>query len=99
MYTDHSTLKYLVNNPVFRGRICKWLLLFHEYDFEVIVKPEKLNAGLDHLSQILTGEDVGNLDDSFPDAQLFEVGMVGDYFTDIVEFLNTGVAPSDMTVA
>jgi hypothetical protein len=25
--------------------------------------------------------------------------MVDDYFTNIVEFLNTGVAPSDMTVA
>jgi len=39
MYTDHSTLKYLVNNPVLGGRICRWLLLFQDYDFEVIVKP------------------------------------------------------------
>jgi len=39
MYTDHSTLKYLVNKPVLGGRICRWFLLFQEYDFEVIVKP------------------------------------------------------------
>ena len=39
MYTDHFVLKYLVNKPVFGGRICRWLLLFQEYDFEVIVKP------------------------------------------------------------
>ena len=38
MYTDHSTLKYLVNKRVLGGRICRWLLLFQEYDFEVIVK-------------------------------------------------------------
>ena len=50
MYIDHSTLKYLVNYPVLRGHICRWLLLFQEYDFEVVVKPGRLNAGLDHLS-------------------------------------------------
>ena len=39
MYTDHSALKYLVNKHVSWGRTCKWLLLFQEYDFEVIMKP------------------------------------------------------------
>jgi len=33
MYMDHSALKYLVNKPVLGGRICKWILLFQEYDF------------------------------------------------------------------
>jgi hypothetical protein len=47
----------------------------------------------------LTREDAGNLDDNFPDAQLFTVRMVDDYFVDIVEFLHTGLAPSNMTVA
>jgi hypothetical protein len=28
IFTDHSTLKYLVNKPVLGGRICRWLLLF-----------------------------------------------------------------------
>ena len=28
MFTDHSTLKYLVNKPVLGGKICRWLLLF-----------------------------------------------------------------------
>ena len=27
-FTDHSTLKYLVNNLIIEGRISKWLLLF-----------------------------------------------------------------------
>jgi hypothetical protein len=99
MYTDHSALKYLVNKPVLGGRICRWLLLFQEYDFEVIVKPGKLNAGPDHLSCILSGEDAGNLDDNFPDVQLFAVRMVDDYFLDIIQFLNTGMAPSEMIVA
>jgi hypothetical protein len=49
MFTDHSSLKYLVNKTVLGGRICRWLLLFQEFDFEVIVKPGKLNVGSDHL--------------------------------------------------
>jgi hypothetical protein len=28
MFTDHSMLKYLVNNPVLGGRICIWIMLF-----------------------------------------------------------------------
>lgn len=38
MYIDHSTLKYLVHKPML-GKIRRWLLLFQEYDFKVIVKP------------------------------------------------------------
>ena len=39
MYSDHSALKYLVNKPVLGENICKWFLLFQEFDFEVVVKP------------------------------------------------------------
>jgi hypothetical protein len=43
MFTDHSALKYLVNKPVLGGRICIWILLFWEYDFEIIVKRVRMN--------------------------------------------------------
>lgn len=39
MYTNHSALKYLVNKPVLGGVIRRSLLLFQEYNFEVVVKP------------------------------------------------------------
>jgi hypothetical protein len=48
------------------------------------VKPGKLNARLDHLSHILSEEDVGNLDDILLDARLFAVKVVDNYFTYIV---------------
>jgi len=54
MFTDHSTLKYLVNKLALGGKICSWLLLFQEYDFEVVVKLERLNVGLDHISRLET---------------------------------------------
>jgi len=66
MYTDHSTSKYLVNKPVLGGHICRWILLFQEYDFEVIVKPGHLNVGPNHLSRIETGEEPTNLEEGLP---------------------------------
>jgi hypothetical protein len=84
MFTDHSALKYLVNKPVLGGIICRWLLLFQEFDNEVIVKLGKLNAGPDHLSRVTNGEEPMNLEDNFLDAQLFSVHIFDEYFTDII---------------
>jgi hypothetical protein len=58
-----------------------------------------LNVGPDHLLRILSGEEARNLDDSLLDVQLFAVKMVDDYLVDIVSFLSTGMASSNMTVA
>ena len=63
MFIDHSALKYLVNKPVLRGKICRWLLLFREYDFENIVKPRRLNVGPNHLSRLVSGEEPDSLED------------------------------------
>jgi hypothetical protein len=55
MFIDHSVIKYLVNKPLLGARICRWLLLFQEYDFEIVVKPGKMNKGPDHLSRLEHG--------------------------------------------
>lgn len=39
MYMDCYALKYLVNKSILGGTFCRWLLLFQEYDFELVVKP------------------------------------------------------------
>ena len=71
MFTDHSTLQYIVNNLLLGGIICRWFLLFQEFDFEIVVKLGWLNVGLEHLSCVESGEEQTNIDDGFPDAQLF----------------------------
>jgi hypothetical protein len=91
MFTDHSTLKYLVNKLVLGGRIYRRLLLFQEFDFEVIFKPGKLNVGPGHLSRITNGEEPTNLEDNFPNPQLFSVQVIDEYFIDVIEFLSIGV--------
>jgi hypothetical protein len=93
MFTYHSALKYLVNKPMLGGRICRWLLLFQEFDFEVIVKPGKLNAGPNHLSRVTNGEEPTNLEDNFLDAQLFSVQIVDEHFVDIIQYLSIGTTP------
>jgi hypothetical protein len=93
MFTYHSTLKYLVNKTVLGGRIYRWLLLFQEFGFEVIVKPGKLNARPDHLSSITNGEEPINLEENFPDAHLFLVQITDECFVDIIEYLKTRIVP------
>jgi hypothetical protein len=42
-------------------------MLFQEFDFEVVVKHGRLNAGPDHLSRITNGEEPSSLEDNFPE--------------------------------
>ena len=92
MFTDDSALKYLVNKPVLGGNICRQLLLFQEFDFEIIVKLGRLNASLDHLSRIQTGKEPTNIEDGILNAQLFLVHMEYGHYSPIIQFLATGVA-------
>jgi hypothetical protein len=64
-------------------------LLFHEFDFEVVLKLGRLNEGPYHLSRVTNGEKPSSLEENFPDAHLFSVHIADEYFDDIIEFLST----------
>jgi hypothetical protein len=98
MFIDHSTLKYLVNKPVLGGRICRWLLLFQEYDFEIIIKPGRMNKGPDNLSRLEHGEEPTSLEDTLSDAQLMAIRKIDEHFIEMVQFLLTGITPSQYTI-
>jgi hypothetical protein len=68
MFIDHYALKYLFNKPMLGGRICRWLLLLQKYDFEIMVKPGRMNKGPNHLSRLEHGEEPTSLDDTLSDA-------------------------------
>ena len=68
IFIDHFSLKYLVNKPVLERKICCWLLLFQEFDFEIIVKLCHLSANPDNLSRIEIGEEPTKIEDRLPDA-------------------------------
>jgi hypothetical protein len=98
MFIDIFALKYLVKKPVLVGRVCIWLLLFQEYDFEIVVKPGRMNKGVDHLSRLEHGEEPTSLDDTLRDAQLLAIRKYDDHFAKIFQFLSTRMAPHKYTI-
>jgi hypothetical protein len=61
-------------------------------------KQGRMNKGPDHLSRLEDGEEPTSLEDILPDAQLLTIRKVDDRFAEIVQFLSTGMAPSEYTV-
>ena len=72
--------------------------MFQEYDFEVVVKPRRLNTRLDHLSHIETGEEPTSLEEGLPDAQLFVVRIENGHFEDKIHFFMTGTASKGYSI-
>lgn len=64
-----------------------------------MVKPTRLNAGPSHFSCLTSGEEAWDPEDNLLNVQLFYLTMVVDYFTNIVHFMSTWMAPKDYTVA
>jgi len=96
-FTNHYALKYLVKKPILEGRICRWLLLFQEFTFEVIVKMGRLNVGPNHLSRLENGESRGSLDDKIPNADIFRVEAIPNYLNEIATYLTVGKFPEQYT--
>ena len=57
-----------------------------------------MNKGPDHLSRLEHGEEPNSLEDTLPDAQLLAITNIDDHFSDIVQFLSIGMAPSAYTI-
>jgi hypothetical protein len=92
-FIDHYALKYLVNKPVLEGRICRWLLMFQEFSFEVIVKPGRCNVGPNNLSKLESGKSDREVDDQLLNANLFWIEAIPEYLEDIVVFFSIGTCP------
>jgi hypothetical protein len=45
------------------------------------------------------GEEPTSLEDTLPDAQFLTIRNMDDHFTDIVQFLSIGMAPSEYTIS
>jgi hypothetical protein len=57
-----------------------------------------MNKGSDHLSRLEHGEEPTSLEDTLSDAQLLAIRKIDDHFSDIIQFLSTGMAPSEYTI-
>ena len=53
VYTDHSSLRWLMNVKDATGRLARWALLLQQYNFEIIHRPGCQNGNADALSRRL----------------------------------------------
>ncbi len=87
VYVDHMTLVYMVNKPHVLGRITRWLLLFLEYDFIVVYKPDKIHVVANALSRLLNTTEPTSVFDQTIDADLFYIKPK--WFNDVKDFVKT----------
>jgi hypothetical protein len=57
VYTDHTTIKYLLAKKEANPRLIRWILLLKEFDVEIRDKKGVENVVVDHLSRMNRGQD------------------------------------------
>ena len=87
----------MVSKPDLTGRIARWMLLLQEFDFTIKVRPGKKHANANFFSRIEGEGETVEVDDSFPDEQLFLLAQDDSWYKDIVHYLNTGEVAHDLT--
>ncbi|KAK6144769.1 hypothetical protein DH2020_021589 [Rehmannia glutinosa] len=79
-----------------KPRVIRWILLLQEFNITIRDKKGVEKVVDDHLSRLICDDSFQTppINDTFPDAQLFNVTVVP-WFADIVNFLVTGMMPSN----
>ena len=92
MHTDHAAIKYLLAKKDARPKLIRWVLLLQEFDLEIKDKKGGDNVIVDHLSRLEKPiED--EIEENFPNEQLFQVSVQLPWYVDILNFLACGIMP------
>jgi hypothetical protein len=94
-YVDHLVLLYLINKLQVSGRLTRWLLLFLEFNFTVVYKPEKMHGVADALSRNEDAEPAVSILDQRVDAQRFTTDS--DWLHRKVDYVTCRTFPANMT--
>ena len=71
--------------------------MLQEFTFKIIVRLGKSHVKEDHLSRIKIGEPTEGVNDDFPDAQLFQIAVLLEWYKSIGEYLSTRQPPREMS--
>ena len=100
IHTYHATIKYLMAKKDAKPRLIRWVLLLLEFDLEIKDKKGSDDVIADHLSKIEKPTEEGKfteIEENFPDEQLFQVIVQSPWHADIVNYLACGIMPPRLT--
>ncbi|XP_074298328.1 uncharacterized protein LOC141629184 [Silene latifolia] len=91
IFTDHASLRHLVNKKESKPRLMRWVLLLREFDVELKDKKGSTNTVADHLSRIVQEESQEVLKSpiqaTFLDDTLLALSSIEPWYAHIVNFL------------
>ena len=98
IFTDHSTLKYLLTKQNAKARLIRLVLLLQEFDLQIRDKKGVENIVVDHLSRLTIAHNTHNppIFDEFPEESLLTVS-IAPWYAHIVNCLVTGELPVEWT--
>ncbi|WKA01472.1 hypothetical protein VitviT2T_019753 [Vitis vinifera] len=96
VFTDHSTLKYLLTKQDAKSRLIRWILLLQEFDLQIRDKKGVENVVADHLSRLVIAHNshVLPINDDFPEESLMLLAKTP-WYAHIANYLVTGEVPSE----
>ena len=91
IFTNHSTLKYLLTKQDAKARLIRWVLLLQEFNLQIKDKKGVENVIADHLSRLTIAHNTHNppINDEFPEESLLLVEKAP-WYAHIANFLATG---------
>ena len=98
IHIDHAAIKYLIAKKDAKPRLIRWVLLMQEFDLEIKDKKGSDNVIADHLSRlekISEEEKEIEIEENFPDEQLFLLSAQVPWYVDIVNYLAYGIIPPE----
>ena len=96
VFTDHSTLKYLLTKQDAKARLIRWILLLQEFNLQMKDEKGVENVVADHLSRLAIAHNSHNLpiNDDFSEESLMLI-EVAPWYAHIANYLVTREVPSE----
>ena len=102
IHIDHAAIRYLMAKKDDKPRLIRWVLLLQEFDMEIKDKKGNDNVITDHLfglkkKKTIEEEKGSELEENFPNEQLFLLSVQTPWYVDIVNYLACGLMPYDFS--